>query len=139
MAQVLRDALPPEVHQSGEARQLFVHLLPGVAMCRQLMALHQSFNGLHFRLSLALDLLGRLRCRVRDAEWMPRQRESLQVLPIPAVYLFPRSHLGSTRLDFSLGLLAGLSRLRARSVARQGLLGCLELLLGVFQTPADGE
>ncbi len=46
---------------------------------------------------------------------------------------------GTPRLACSLGLLAGLRRWHPLSVAREGLLGCLELLVGVFQAPADGE
>ncbi len=91
------------------------------------MAPREGFDRLNCGVSSALDLRRRLRRRVGDAEWMQRQREGREVMPIRALHLFPALHLRSFRLDLCLGRCA-LGQPRA---AFQDCLGLREVLVGL--------
>ena len=55
---ILPPPLPPEVDQGRQGRYLLTDLLHGGATCWQLMTSGQGFDGLHFRIQPAFDLVG---------------------------------------------------------------------------------
>ena len=60
MLQIVLDALPPPIDQGRQGRDLLADLLHGAVTGWQLLAPCHGFNGLHSRVPLPGDLVGRL-------------------------------------------------------------------------------